>query len=134
MLLRMSVHEYHESVKEISYSTSLNSRFHFSPYQFLFFFFVFPSHTFFFINEKKVVARSLLFFLSFSFPTGTSLKHSQNLSTGVSHSFSNSGTVKTTFAKRSIFFQKIYFFDPLRVFPESFYNLIFFHFKTISYL
>ena len=98
---------YHETVKEISYSTSPNSRFHFSPYQFLF-----PRIHFSLSTKKK----SLLVccFLSF-FPTGTSLKHLRNLSTGVSHSSSNCGTNKTIIAKRSFFiFQKnIYFFKLL---------------------
>lgn len=92
-----------------------------SSFQFLFHFFVFPSHTFFFIisePNEKVAARCFFF----SYPTGT-LKHSQNLSTGVSHSSSNCGTVKT---------DNCWSFDFFNFFFPSSLSLIWFQFHWIS--
>lgn len=78
--------------KEISYSASPTS---FSFLSIPISFFVFPSHTLFFIKEKS--RRSFAAFLSCFFFSSqlAALKHSQNLSTGVSHSTSDRGTVKT---------------------------------------
>lgn len=89
MLMRVSVY-----IKRKKFLTpQVQHRFHFSPYQFLFSFFL---HIHFSLSKKKkVVARLLLFFLAFFSSQLAALKHSQNLSTGVSHSTSDRGTVKT---------------------------------------
>lgn len=83
-----------------------------------FFFFSFFLHIHFSLSSKKKSSLVAAFLSFFFFPTGT-LKHSQNLSTGVSHSSSNCGTVKTIIVRRSSFF---YF---LQTSSKPFFNLIF---------
>lgn len=142
----------HEASTSASFLSS--PRFLSLHFFFLYSVFRFPSHTFFFFiietrersfwslrkrkeEEKRSRRRSGLlaaflsvFLLFLRLASSLALwKHSRNLSTGVSHSSSNCGAVKTIIVERSSFFYFARFFPPQKSFSDL--TNFFLHYRVI---